>query len=42
MTKMFPKSTITHVDIPFGSDVKPEDSASDDVHAFLKSQFYIL
>jgi len=42
MTKMFPKSTITHVDIPFGSDVKPEDSASDDIHAFLKSQFYIL
>ena len=42
ITKMFPKSTITHVDIPFGSDIKPEDSASDDICAFLKSRFYIL
>ena len=42
ITKMFPESTITHVDIPSGSDVKPEDSASDDIRAFLKSRFYTM
>ena len=39
---MFPKSTITHVDIPSGSDVMPEDSASDDIRALLESQFYTM
>ena len=39
---MFPKSTITHVDIPSGSDIMPEDSASDDIHALLESQFYTM
>ena len=37
---MFPKPTITHVDIPSGSGVKLEDSASDDIRAFLESRFY--
>jgi len=36
---MFPDSVSTHVNIPSGSEVKPEDSASDDIHAFLKSLF---
>jgi len=37
ITKMFPEFTITHVDIPSGSDVKLEDSASDDIRAFIES-----
>ena len=37
---MFPEFTTTHVDIPSGSDVKLEDSASDDIRAFIESQFY--
>ena len=39
ITKMFPDSVRTHVNIPSGSEVKPEDSASDDIRAFLKSLF---
>ena len=39
ITKMFPDSVSTHVNIPSGSEVKPEDSASDDIRAFLKSRF---
>ena len=39
ITKMFPKPTITYVDIPSGSGVKLEDSASDDIRAFLESRF---
>ena len=39
ITKMFPSSVSTHVNIPSGSEVKPEDSASDDIRAFLKSRF---
>ena len=38
ITKMFPDSISTHVNIPSGSEVKPEDSASGDIRAFLKSQ----
>ena len=38
ITKMFPDSISTHVNIPSGSEVKPEDSASDDIRAFLKSR----
>jgi len=37
---MFPEFTTTHVDILSGSDVRLEDSASDDIRAFLKSRFY--
>ena len=37
ITKMFPSFVSTHVNIPSGSEVKPEDSASDDIRAFLKS-----
>jgi len=36
---MFPDSVSTHVNIPSSSNVKPEDSASDDICTFLKSQF---
>ena len=36
---MFPDSVSTYVNIPSGSNVKPEDSASDDICTFLKSQF---
>ena len=35
---MFPDSVSTHVNIPSGSDVKPEDSASNDISVFLKSR----
>ena len=38
ITKMFPDSISTHVNIPSGSEVKLEDSASDDICAFLKSR----
>ena len=38
ITKMFPDSVSTHVNIPSGSEVKLEDSASDDICAFLKSR----
>ena len=39
ITNMFPDSISTHGNIPSGSDVKPQDSASDDICAFLKSRF---
>jgi len=39
ITKMFPDSISTYINIPFGSNVKPEDNVSDDILAFLKSQF---
>ena len=39
ITKMFPDSISIHVNILSGSDVKLEDSAFDDIYAFLKSQF---
>ena len=39
---MFLESTITHVDIPSGSGVKLEDSASDDIRAFIESRFYTM
>ena len=39
ITKMLLESTITHVDIPSGSSVKLEDSASDDIRTFLESRF---
>ena len=38
ITQTFPDSASTYVNIPSGSDVKPEDSASDDIRAFLKSR----
>jgi len=36
---MFPESVSTHVNIFSGSNIKPEDSASDNICTFLKSQF---
>ena len=39
ITKMFPDSVSTYVNISSGSNVKPEDSVSDDICIFLKSQF---
>ena len=42
ITKVFLESTITHVDIPSGSNVMPEDSASDDIRAFIESRFYTM
>ena len=36
---MFPESVSIHVNIPFSNNVKLEDSTSDDIHVFLKSQF---
>ena len=36
VTRMFPDSISTHVNIPSGSDVRLGDSVSDDIHAFLK------
>ena len=38
ITKIFPESICTHVNIPSGSDVKPGDSASEDIHIFLKTR----
>jgi len=36
---IFPNYISTHVNILSGSNVKLEDSASDDIYTFLKSQF---
>jgi len=36
---MFPNSISTHINILSGSDIKVEDSAFDNIRAFLKSQF---
>ena len=41
ITRIFPDSISTHVNIPSGKDVKPDDSASNDIHAFLKKQFEV-
>ena len=38
ITQTFPESTITYINIPSGSDVRPEDNASDDIRIFLKSR----
>ena len=38
IAQIFPDSISTHVDIPSGRDVKPGDSASDDIRVFLRSQ----
>ena len=39
VTRMFPNSISTHVNIPSGSDVRLGDGAYDDIRAFLKSCF---
>ena len=39
ITKMFPDSVNIHVNISSDSEVKLEDSASDNIHAFFKSRF---
>jgi len=41
ITQTFPDSISTHVNIPSGKDVKPGDSASNDIRAFLKKQFEV-
>ena len=41
ITRTFPDSISTHVNIPSGKDVKPGDSASNDIHAFLKKRFEV-
>jgi len=38
ITSRFPEAVSTHIDIPSGSSVKSGDSASNDIHAFLKKQ----
>ena len=38
ITQTFPDSISTHINIPSGSDVRPEDRASDDIRIFLKSR----
>jgi len=38
ITRTFPSSISTHVNIPSGTNVKPENSASSDIHVFLMSQ----
>jgi len=38
ITQTFPDSISTHVNIPSGMDVKPSDSVSNDICAFLKKQ----
>jgi len=38
ITKTFPDSISTYINVPPGGDVKPEDSASDDIRTFLKSR----
>ena len=38
ITKIFPESICVHVNIPSGSNVKPGDSASEDIRIFLKSR----
>jgi len=39
ITQTFPDTISTHVNIPSGKDVKPGDSASNDICAFLKKRF---
>ena len=38
ITHTFPDSISTHINIPSGSDVRPEDRVSDDIRRFLKSR----
>ena len=38
ITQTFPDSISTHINIPSGSDVRPEDRVSDDIRRFLKSR----
>ena len=38
IAQIFPDSISTHVDIPSGKDVKPGDSAFDDIRVFLRSR----
>ena len=38
ITQIFPDNTSMYINIPSGSEVKPEDSASDDIRTFLKSR----
>jgi len=38
MSRIFPKSISIHIDIPSGSNVKPGDHTSHDIHIFLKSR----
>ena len=38
ITRTFPDSISTHVNIPSGKDVKPSDSVSNDIRGFLKKQ----
>ena len=38
ITRTFPDSISTHVNIPSGKDVNPGDSASNDIRAFLKNR----
>jgi len=38
ITKIFPESISIHINIPSGSDVKPGDIVSNDIHTFLKSR----
>jgi len=42
ISQIFSDSISTHVNIPSGRDIKPGDSASDDIRAFLKSRLDIL
>ena len=41
ITQTFPDSISTHVNIPSGKDVKPGDSASNDICAFLKKRLEV-
>ena len=38
ITQTFPESISTHINIPSGNDVKPGDSTSNDIRAFLKKR----
>jgi len=38
ITQIFPDNTGMYINIPSGSEIKPEDSASDDIHTFPKSR----
>ena len=42
ITQIFPDYTSMYINIPSGSEVKPEDSVSDDIHTFLESQLSIM
>ena len=38
ISRIFPESISIHINIPSGSDVKPGDNTSHDIHTFLKSR----